>query len=585
MVRAIDKNGKAVYYIANSTFEWFPGVQIHRSYDLENWELITHPLTTKELLDMRGDPDSGGIWAPDLTYADGLFWLVYTDVKVTEGAFKDCTNYLITATDIEGPWSAPIKLNGAGFDASLFHDDPVTGGSGRKYLIQMQWDFREYNHPFRGLLLTEYSVGEKRLLPETAKIIYKGTNVKLVEGPHLYKINGMYYIFAAEGGTVYTHQEVVAKSDNLWGGYVTQPGDAFLGAFNHSENYLQKCGHGSLIQHENGEWYFAHLTGRPLHHATEPRRDPRGFCPLGRETAIQKVEWDESGYPHIVGGRQGSRYVQSPATSGDIALFGGGEKLSADRQSSSDPAKRGGEYPRVNFTSAKLPAGLPSLDINLNTLREPFTDKIGSLAARDGYLRLFGEGSLTNNHDVSLVARRWQSFNFYAETAVEFEPRSFQQMAGLTCYYNSRHWTFAHVTFDDDGHKIIEVSECDRGVYTSHLRQNAIVIPDGTKSVYLKVIVKCGMPSNESGDKSQNDISVLTNDTDPVYRYQYSFDGENWHTIGVDFDPLKLSDDYVMQSYGGFFTGAFVGMAAVDVSGYRAPADFAYFKYEEEVNR
>ncbi|GHU46520.1 glycoside hydrolase 43 family protein [Clostridia bacterium] len=565
MVRAVDKNGKAVYYIANSTFEWFPGVQIHRSYDLENWELITHPLTTKELLDMRGDPDSGGIWAPDLTYADGLFWLVYTDVKVTEGAFKDCTNYLITAENIEGPWSAPVKLNGAGFDASLFHDDDR-----KKYLIQMQWDFREYNHPFRGLLLTEYSVSEKRLLPETAKIIYKGTNVKLVEGPHLYKINGSYYIFAAEGGTVYTHQEVVAKSDSLWGGYKTQPGNAdnpggaFLGAFNHSENYLQKCGHGSLIQHENGDWYFAHLTGRPLHHATEPRRDPRGFCPLGRETAIQKVEWDSDGYPHIAGGRQGARYVQSP---GDITPPGNNAKKSP---SGSDPSKRGGAYPLVKFTSSN------PLDINLNTLREPFSEKIGSLTAREGYLRLFGLGSLTNNHDLSLVARRWQAFNFCAETAVEFEPHSFQQMAGLTCYYNSRHWTFAYVTLDDDGRMIIEVSECDRGVYTSHLRQNAIVVPDSAKSVYLKVTVKCGEPSNDSGD-----ISVLTEDTDPVYRYQYSFDGGNWHTIGVDFDPLKLSDDYVLQSYGGFFTGAFVGVAAVDVSGYCAPADFAYFRYEE----
>ena len=117
--------------LRQSTFEWFPGVQIHESKDLVHWQLIAHPLSTIELLDMKGNADSGGIWAPDLSYADGKFWLVYTDVKVVNGAFKDCINYLTIAENISGPWSAPIKLNGVGFDASLFHDD-----DGRKYLIQ-----------------------------------------------------------------------------------------------------------------------------------------------------------------------------------------------------------------------------------------------------------------------------------------------------------------------------------------------------------------------------------------------------------------------------------------------------------------
>lgn len=111
------------YYIASSTFEWFPGVRIHASKDLVYWNLIKNVLDTTTLLDMKGNPSSGGgIWAPDLSYADGQFWLVYTDVKVVDGAFKDMTNYLTTAKDIQGPWSAPIKLNGVGFDASLFKD-------------------------------------------------------------------------------------------------------------------------------------------------------------------------------------------------------------------------------------------------------------------------------------------------------------------------------------------------------------------------------------------------------------------------------------------------------------------------------
>ena len=109
------------YYIATSTFEWYPGVQIHHSRDLVNWTLVKRPLDRASQLDMRGNPDSCGIWAPCLSHADGLFWLVYTDVKRYSG-FKDTHNYIVTAPSIDGPWSDPIHINSSGFDPSLFHD-------------------------------------------------------------------------------------------------------------------------------------------------------------------------------------------------------------------------------------------------------------------------------------------------------------------------------------------------------------------------------------------------------------------------------------------------------------------------------
>ena len=98
----------------------------------------------------------------------------------------------------------------SGIDASLFHDD-----DGRKYLVQQTWDHREYHHAFDGITVTEFDTDTMKLKPETARTIYAGTDVKLVEGPHLYKINGYYYLFAAQGGTVWTHQEVVARSKTL----------------------------------------------------------------------------------------------------------------------------------------------------------------------------------------------------------------------------------------------------------------------------------------------------------------------------------------------------------------------------------
>lgn len=279
------------YYIANSTFEWFPGVRLHESKDLQNWNLLPSPLSTTALLDMRGNPSSGGIWAPALSYADGKFWLVYTDVKITEGAFKDMTNYLTTATDIRGPWTDPVKLNGVGFDASLFHDD-----DGRKYIVQQTWDHREYHHPFDGITLTELDTRTLKLKPETARTIYRGTAVALVEGPHLYKLNGYYYLFAAQGGTVFTHQEVVARSSTLEANsFETQPGEVFLTNVDTPDSYIQKQGHGALVSTPGGEWYYASLCARPWNRPGESAYDPRGWSTLGRETSIQKVYWDEDG--------------------------------------------------------------------------------------------------------------------------------------------------------------------------------------------------------------------------------------------------------------------------------------------------
>ena len=104
------------YYIATSTFEWYPGVQIHHSTDLVNWTLVARPLNRADLLDMRGNPDSCGVWAPCLSHADGLFWLVYTDVKRFDGAFKDAHNYIATCATIDGDWSPRTYVNSSGFD-------------------------------------------------------------------------------------------------------------------------------------------------------------------------------------------------------------------------------------------------------------------------------------------------------------------------------------------------------------------------------------------------------------------------------------------------------------------------------------
>lgn len=514
------------YYIANSTFEWFPGVRLHESKDLVHWQLLPSPLSTTKLLDMKGNPASGGIWAPDLSYADGKFWLIYTDVKITEGPFKDMTNFLTTADDIHGPWSDPIRLNGVGFDASLFHDD-----DGKKYLVQQTWDHREYHHPFNGITLTELDTETMKLKPDTARTIYDGTSVKLVEGPHLYKLNGYYYLFTAQGGTVWSHEEVVSRSKTLAAhSFETEPDGPFITNFDTPDFYLQKQGHGALTNTPSGEWYYASLVGRPLHHETESAHDPRGWCTLGRETAIQKVEWDDEGWPRIVGGHGGQVMVDAP-------------KDATESEASTEHSRHD------EFQSEHL-------DLDWNTLRQPFTKDMGSTG--NGQLILKGKNTLSSTFDVSMVAQRWQTFNFDAETKVKFDPYTYQQMAGLTNFYNDKHWSWIYITWDENRGHVIEVAQNDNNQYTSFLKDEAIKIPENVDYVWFRTKVR-----------------KLS------YHYEYSFDGQTWHEIAVQLDAAILSDDYVLQNYGGFFTGAFVGLAAVDYAGYDLPATFDFFDYKE----
>ncbi|TMW71020.1 glycoside hydrolase family 43 protein [Alteribacter natronophilus] len=510
------------YYIAVSTFEWFPGVGIYHSRDLKNWRLVSRPLNRLSQLNMMGNPDSGGIWAPALSYSDGKFWLIYTDVKVTEGQWKDCHNYLVTCETIDGEWSEPVHMNSSGFDPSLFHDD-----DGRKYFVNMVWDQRVGNHPFYGIVLQEYNA-EERKLTGPKEIIFKGTDVKLTEAPHLYKINGYYYLLTAEGGTKYDHQATIARSENLWGPYEVHPENPLISSFASPRNPLQKAGHASIVETHTNEWFLVHLTGRPLPMEGQPLLDPRGFCPLGRETAIQRLEW-KNDWPYVTGGNEPSAEITGPAID-EVKWENTGEK--------------------EDFDSEKL-----SLDFQ--TLRIPLNEQTVSLQDRPGHLRIYGRESLTSKFTQAYVARRWQHFQFQAETRVSFQPESFQQAAGLVNYYNTQNWTALQITLDEDKGRILKLTVCDNFSFSEPLQGREPVIPDDVEYVYLRVDVDSA-----------------------VYRYSYSFDGSSWTEIPAELPSWKLSDDYIQG--GGFFTGAFVGMQCQDTSGAGQPADFDYFIYKEK---
>ena len=144
------------YYIAVSTFEWFPGVPIYHSRDMKHWELLTHALTDDRAADLRRLPSAKGVWAPCLSYDRGTFYLVYSNVYTYRNFNEDINNFLTTAPSIQGPWTDPVYLNSSGIDPSLFHDD-----DGKKYVVNQIWDQRDKKNAFYGIYLQEYNEDKK----------------------------------------------------------------------------------------------------------------------------------------------------------------------------------------------------------------------------------------------------------------------------------------------------------------------------------------------------------------------------------------------------------------------------------------
>ena len=512
------------YYIATSTFEWYPGVQLHHSTDLVNWTLVGRPLDRASQLDMRGNPDSGGIWAPCLSYADGRFWLVYTDVKRLDGAFKDAHNYIVTAPTVDGPWSDPTYVNSSGFDPSLFHDD-----DGRKWFLNMVWSHvssgvgGQPKHPsFAGILLQEWDPKANALSGEPRNI-FAGSPHGLVEAPHLFKRDGWYYLTTAEGGTGYDHAVTMARSRAIDGPYELHPLTHPITSKDAPDAALQRAGHGQIVETPAGEFYHTHLCSRPL---PGTRRSP-----LGRETAIQKCVWKEDGWLYLEQGGQVPA-VDVPAPDPDAALVA--------------PALT----ERHDFDAGTLP-------LEFQWLRTPDWQRLFSLSDRPGWLRLVGRESIGSWFEQSLVARRQDVFDFRAETLLDFAPAGFQQAAGLVHYYNRHKFHFLAVTHDAALGRVLTVMSC----------------PGDWPDAKLSFPLSAPIPL-----RSDEAVELAVEVRGPHLAFFHREDGQ-WRQAGPSLDASVISDEGGRGEHGSF-TGAFVGMAAFDISGSGTIADFDWFSYE-----
>jgi xylan 1,4-beta-xylosidase len=349
-----------------------------------NWRLLTRPLRRASQLNMLGDADSCGVWAPCLSHDGKQFYLIYTDVKrygrtsvggAAGASLRDFHNYMVTCDTIDGDWSEPVYMNSSGFDPSLFHDD-----DGRKWFVNMLWDHRPGQNRFAGIVAQEYSPREHKLIGERVNI-FNGTPLGLTEAPHLYKRGGHYYLITAEGGTAWNHAVTLCRSKNLMGPYELHPDTYILSARNRPDAPLQRTGHADLVETQSGDTYMAYLCGRPLRN--------RGRCTLGRETAIQKMQWGTDGWLYTLD-RSGTPELTTPPP--DL------------------PAHPFPALPdRDDFDSAQLA-------IDWQWLRTPYPGTIFSLTERPGHLRLFGRESIGSLFTQALVARRQQAHCYSAET-------------------------------------------------------------------------------------------------------------------------------------------------------------------------
>lgn len=493
------------YYIATSTFEWFPGVCIYHSKDLVNWEIASYALTDDIELDMTGIDTSCGIWAPNLTWCDGLFYLAYTLVYTDRRRYKDTYNFLVTATDVRGPWSEPVALNRSGFDPSIFHNGD------RKYFVNMVMDHRADYECFAGIDVQEFDPATGSLLGNPVRIS-SGTSKRVTEGPNIFKHGEYYYLVLAEGGTMYGHCTTVLRSKDLFGPYEENPNNPILTSVNQENCLFERAGHSQVIEGKDGNWYMAHLCSRPI----------KNCSILGRETAIQNIEWTEDGWFRLSANNTGK----------PEELF----SVQAQTVQNRDMSQK------VDFSNGVIP-------LDYMTLRRSF--KRNGIEIVDGKLRIIGGASIMSKYFQALIARRQQCLDCDFETAMKFSPRHLNHIAGLLVYYNYDNNYYLKMSRDENG-KFLAVSSSVNKVLED---SKPVPLSEDTQVIYLKAEIRT-----------------------EALQFYYALDQKEYLPIGSVLDMKNISDERID---GNGFTGSMIGVNCSDLQGDSVFAEFLFFNYTE----
>ena len=483
------------YYLVNSSFGYFPGVPIFTSKDLVNWKQIGHVLDRPSQFNFTGKDMSRGIFAPAIEYNryNDTFYMITTD---NEGI----GNFYVKTKDPLKGWSDPILLPEVKFiDPSFFFDE-----DGKGYIVHND---EPENGPLwnqhRTIRIHEFDVINDRTIGKNKEIISLGSDPEKKpiwdEGPHLYKINGYYYLMCAEGGTSGGHSEVIFRSKSPWGPYEAAAYNPILtqrGLPQGRENMITSAGHADLIQTPEGEWWAVFLAVRPY--------DGKNQFNTGRETFLLPVEW-ENDFPIIL--RKGK----------PIPIVVDKKNL----QPAENQINGNFEY-KQEFNDTKLDYSW----INIRTPEQEFYSiEKGKLKIKPLPI------SIEEKKSPAAVVRRQKHNNFSVETQMEFTPKTENDFAGLTLFHNER-FQFLFGKTIENGKIVLNVYRMAKD--KKLLASVELKAKDSKNPIKLKVLGKAGKAD-----------------------FCYSFDGENWKTIVENADATNLST----QAAGGFI-GTTIGLYA-----------------------
>ena len=487
------------YYMVNSSFQYFPAIPISHSKDMVHWHIIGHAVTDTDWLDLSDIRDSHGIWAPDIEYVDGKFY-IYATLRLNADGKRGnnvMRRQLVMVSDKpEGPYSKPVCLEVDDIDPSLFIDD-----DGSRYMIiaagakavPLSADGLSVAGPLRN--------------------VWSGTGERCPEGPHIFKKDGYYYAMVAEGGTGYGHGINMARSRELFGEYEESPYNPVMRQTD-ADAPLQRAGHGKLVQDRNGKWWCYYLCGRP---------NSGNYTTVGRESALDPVEWTEDGWFKVNNGKGPSTEQEAPNLPECV--------FERNLQDDFDD---------------------PRLNLEWEFVRNPDNGS-WSLTERPGFFRIWTrDGQLNEIRAKNTLLRREQELCYIAQTKLDFSPDRDGEQAGLCCYYS----TVTYIRFSlcyEEGRKIQLV------INRNHGEENVATIENIQEgAVYLKVVVKYLCRT-----------------------FYYSMDGTDWTEAGTVEDCVFLCDEGVPDDPKRH-TGTLVGIYANNGGcGSRKPADFDYFIYED----
>jgi alpha-N-arabinofuranosidase len=401
VVRVEDK-----YYLVNSTFAHWPGIPIHESTDLVHWTLVGHALTNPGI-NYDGLNISRGVFAPSIHHHQGRFYIINT--LVDAGG-----NFFVTSNSPRGPWSDPVWLKEIdGIDPSFFFDD-----DGKSYVLNNgPPEGKPLYDGHRAIWIQEFDVAAKQLVGPRKVIVNGGVDLSKqpiwIEGPHLYRVKGWYYLMCAEGGTGPGHSEVIFRSKSPWGPYESYKGNPILTQRDLPPDRpapITNAGHADLVQMKDGSWWALFLASRPY---------KENLFNTGRETWLLPVDW-KNGWPVILEPGKAIPYVVK-----------GPKVLQPEKEVDGD-LLAGNFTRRDDFNMAEPGHEWLQVHVPKKTWHE----------LKDGTLVIHPLAvNLDQKRNASFYARRQAHLRFAAST--EFAPpRAPGTAAGIAAYQNENHWYF-----------------------------------------------------------------------------------------------------------------------------------------------